>query len=172
MLASTNGVKNTWYHEMQRLGYHYRLTEIQAVLGIAQMKKLQRFIRKRQALANFYDVSLNESKLVRPAQLVDVSGSARHLYVIRIDFSKIGLSRAELMLRLREKGVGTQVHYRPIPQQPFYTNLGYDFTQYPEALHYYTEALSIPLFPTLSVRQQRKILKTLLQLLEEVRLND
>ena len=172
MLASTNGVKNTWYHEMQRLGYHYRLTEIQAVLGIAQMKKLHRFIRKRQALANFYDVSLNESKLVRPAQLVDVSGSARHLYVIRIDFSKIGLSRAELMLRLREKGVGTQVHYRPIPQQPFYTNLGYDFTQYPEALHYYTEALSIPLFPKLSVRQQRKILKTLLQLLEEVRLND
>jgi UDP-4-amino-4,6-dideoxy-N-acetyl-beta-L-altrosamine transaminase len=172
LLASTNGVKNPWYHEMQRLGYHYRLTEIQAVLGISQMKKLDKFIRKRQSKSKFYDASLKESILVRPAQLGDLSRSARHLYVIRIDYSKINLSRAEIMHRLRRSGIGTQVHYRPIPQQPYYVGLGYDFAKYPEALHYYTEALSIPLFPTLSNRQQKYILKTLLQLLEENQVSD
>lgn len=166
LLASTNGVRNPWYYEMQRLGYHYRLTEIQAVLGISQMKKLKKFIANRQSRAKFYDLMLTESKLVRPAQLVEVQGSARHLYVVRIDFSKIAISKADLMHALRQKGIGTQVHYRPIPQQPYYANLGYDIAEYPEALHYYEEALSIPLFPKIRRRQQKYVLKTLLELLE------
>ena len=161
LLASTNGVINPWYHEMVRLGYHYRLTEIQAVLGISQMKKLHKLIAKRQSKANFYDQNLSESNLCRPAQSMKVQNSARHLYVIRIDFSKIGLSRAEMMTALKENGIGTQVHYRPIPQQPFYVEMGYDFADYPEALHYYEEALSIPLYPKLKRRHQKYILKTL-----------
>jgi perosamine synthetase len=166
LLASTNGVKNLWYHEMQRLGYHYRLTEIQAVLGISQMKKLGKFIKSRQNKAKWYDNMLGEASLLRPAQSVKVQNSARHLYVVRIDFSKINLSRAELMHALKKKGIGTQVHYRPIPQQPYYVEMGYDFTKYPEALHYYEEALSIPLFPTLRRRQQKYIIETLLELLK------
>jgi len=166
LLASTSGVRNPWYHEMQRLGYHYRLTEIQAVLGISQMKKLSRFIAKRRSRANFYDIQLSKKNNMRPAQLVQVQNSARHLYVIRIDFTRINLSRAELMNALREKGIGTQVHYRPIPQQPYYVEMGYDFTEYPEALLYYTEALSIPLYPTLRRRQQKYIIKTLHELIE------
>ncbi len=166
LLAFTNGVKNPWYHEMQRLGYHYRLTEIQAVLGIAQMKKLGSFIKRRQSKANFYDEILGESSLVRPAQLVGVRDSARHLYVVRIDFSKVKISKAVLMHALSGKGIGTQVHYRPIPQQPYYENLGYDFAEFPEALNYYQEALSIPLFPVLRRSQQRYIVKTLHQLLK------
>jgi dTDP-4-amino-4,6-dideoxygalactose transaminase len=166
LLASTNGVKNLWYHEMQRLGYHYRLTEIQAVLGISQMKKLGKFIKSRQNKAKWYDDMLGQASLLRPAQTVKVQNSARHLYVVRIDFSKINLSRAELMHALKKKGIGTQVHYRPIPQQPYYVEMGYDFTKYPEALHYYEEALSIPLFPTLRRRQQKYIIETLLELLK------
>jgi len=166
LLASTSGLNNPWYHEMQRLGYHYRLTEIQAVLGISQIKKLGRFIEKRQSKAKFYDSVLAESSLLRPAQSVKADKSARHLYVVRIDFSRINLSRAELMHALKRKGIGTQVHYRPIPQQPYYAKMGYDFTKYPNALHYYEEALSIPLFPTLRRRQQKYIVDTLLELLE------
>lgn len=166
LLASTNGLSNPWYHEMQRLGYHYRLTEIQAVLGISQMKKLKKFILKRQSKAQYYDTKFAEFSFVRPAQSVGTNRSARHLYVIRIDFSKTKHSRATLMHALREKGIGSQVHYRPIPQQPFYANLGYDFAEYPEALHYYEEALSIPLFPNISRRQQRHVVKTLFGLLQ------
>jgi UDP-4-amino-4,6-dideoxy-N-acetyl-beta-L-altrosamine transaminase len=165
LLSSTNGVRNPWYHEMQMLGYHYRLTEIQAVLGISQMKKLQKYVAERQSRANLYDDLFANSKIVRPAQEVENSGNARHLYVVRIDFSSIQISRAELMVALKEKGIGTQVHYRPIPQQPYYVNLGYEVTDYPEALHYYEEALSIPLFPKLRRRQQRYVARVLLELL-------
>jgi len=171
LLASTNGINNPWYHEMQRLGYHYRLTEIQAVLGISQMKKLGRFIDSRQRKAKYYDSLLGKSILLRPAQSVKNQKSARHLYVIRIDFSKINLSKADLIHALKKYGIGTQVHYRPIPQQPYYAELGYDFTKYPEALHYYQEALSIPLYPTLRRRQQKYIIETLHELLENNALN-
>ena len=172
LLASTDGVRNPWYHEMQRLGYHYRLTEIQAELGISQMKKLHRFIARRQSRAKFYDTHLSKMKNLCPAQLVEVQNSARHLYVIRIDFTTINVSRTELMSALKEKGIGTQVHYRPIPQQPYYVDMGYDFTKYPEALHYYEEALSIPLYPTLRRGQQKYIIKTLLALIEKSRLDN
>jgi dTDP-4-amino-4,6-dideoxygalactose transaminase len=172
LLASTNGVRNPWYHEMQRLGYHYRLTEIQAVLGISQMKKLTRFIARRQSRAKLYDVMLAEFDLLRPAQSIQTHQSARHLYVIRIDFSKINLSRAELMNELKKKGIGTQVHYRPIPQQPYYVEKGYSVADYPEALHYYQEALSIPLYPMLQRRKQKYIIKTLLEIIEKHKLDN
>lgn len=165
LLSSTNGLRNPWYHEMQRLGYHYRLTEIQAVLGISQMKKLNRYIAKRQSKAELYDLLFANSTILRPAQEIDMYESARHLYVVRINFSASNISRAELMVALKDRGIGTQVHYRPIPQQPFYANLGYDFADYPEALHYYEEALSIPLFPKLRRSQQKYIVKTLTELL-------
>ncbi len=165
LLSSTNGIRNPWYHEMQRLGYHYRLTEIQAALGISQMRKLKKFIAKRQSRAKLYDLLFANSAIVRPAQEIDAQASARHLYVLRINFSTIKISRAELMVALREMGIGTQVHYRPIPQQPYYANLGYDFADYPEALHYYEEALSIPLFPKLRRSQQKFVAKTILELL-------
>jgi UDP-4-amino-4,6-dideoxy-N-acetyl-beta-L-altrosamine transaminase len=167
LLASTNGEKNPWYYEMQQLGYHYRLTEIQAVLGTAQIKKLKKFVSKRRAGATFYDNLIADAKFVRSAQDINRSQSARHLYVVRIDFAKVSLSKAGLMRALKEKGIGTQVHYRPIPQQPYYSNLGYDFADYPEALHYYEEALSIPLFPKIRRKQQRYIINTLLDLLED-----
>jgi dTDP-4-amino-4,6-dideoxygalactose transaminase len=165
LLSTTNGIHNPWYHEMQRLGYHYRLTEIQAVLGIAQMKKLKDYIAKRQSKAKLYDSLFANSIIVRPAQEVDYYASARHLYVIRINFSAAKISRAELMISLKEMGIGTQVHYRPIPQQPYYSNLGYDIADYPEALHYYEEALSIPLFPRLHRSQQEYVAKSILKLL-------
>jgi UDP-4-amino-4,6-dideoxy-N-acetyl-beta-L-altrosamine transaminase len=167
VLSKTLGSPNPWYYEMQRLGYHYRLTEFQAVLGISQIKKLNRFISSRQNAAEYYDRLFAKSKIVKPAQTDPKKNSARHLYVIRIDFTALNISRFELMAKLKEKNIGTQVHYRPIPQQPYYESLGYRVEDYPQSLIYFEEALSIPLYPKLTRRKQRYVAGVLLKLIED-----
>jgi perosamine synthetase len=167
VLSKTLGSSNPWYYEMQKLGYHYRLTEFQAVLGVSQIKKLKRFINSRQVAAEYYDQLFDGSAIVKPAQKDLSRNSARHLYVIRIDFASINLSRFELMTKLKEKKIGTQVHYRPIPQQPYYESLGFRAEDYPLSLFYFEEALSIPLYPRLSRRKQRYVARVLLDVIED-----
>ena len=167
VLSKTLGSPNPWYYEMHRLGYHYRLTEFQAVLGISQIKKLKRFVSSRQNGAEYYDRLLDQSAIVKPAQRDLNRNSARHLYVIRIDFASLNISRYELMTKLKEKNIGTQVHYRPIPQQPYYESLGYRVEDYPNALFYFDEAISIPLYPKLSHRKQRYVVGVLLKMIED-----
>lgn len=169
ILSQTDGMPNPWYYEMQSLGFHYRMTEIQAVLGIAQIKKLGKFMNKRLHLAINYENLLRNCSLIRPAQTNALSFcSAWHLFVIRIDFSRLDQSRMDIMKALREKGIGTQVHYRPIPLQPYYIKNGFDVSHLPNALKYFEEALSIPLYPTLKKRQQRHIIRTLKNLIGEL----
>ena len=164
--SQTLGKPNPWYYEMQSLGYHYRLTELQAVLGIAQMKKLKAFIKKRTASAKYYLELLSNSNSISVAQsLKSDANSAWHLFVIRIDFSRVQRSRMEIMELLRAKGIGTQVHYRPIPLQPYYVEKGYKVSDMPNSLKYFEEALSIPLYPNLKRKQQRYIVKTLEKIL-------
>ena len=161
----TNHIKNPWYHEMQTLGYHYRLTEIQAALGISQLKKLDSFICRRRELAAAYDILLSHSENVRPTQKEYRSKSAHHLYIVQINFSNIEVSRAELMNKLKNLGIGTQVHYKPIPIQPYYVANSYQKSSIPEAMNYYAQCLSLPIYPGLTSRQQKKIVSTLEELL-------
>jgi perosamine synthetase len=165
ILGYTTEIKNSWYHEMQVLGFHYRLSEIQAALGVSQLRKLDRFVAKRRKLARNYDCLFAKSSAIRVCQLSSREWSAHHLYVISIDFSKLKISRNQFISFLKEAGIGTQVHYRPIPTQPYYRKLGYQSTLIPNSTDYYSKCLSIPLHPQLTHRDQRKIVTKIQELI-------
>ena len=159
LLGKTNGIKNLWYYEMDSIGYHYRLTEIQAALGVSQMKKVDKFIKKRRKIALRYDKLISQIKSINSIKKDLRNISANHLFPISIDFTAISRGKNDVMLELRQNGVMTQVHYMPIPLHPFYQNLGYNMEQLPNALNFYFQTLSIPIYPRLSFRKQKKIVK-------------
>ena len=142
---------------MIELGFNYRMTEIQAVLGMSQLKRLDKFMSQRIRKVKKYRSSFQNFRNLRPAQSNNAANSANHIFPVRIDFATLGISRAELMTSLREKQIGTQVHYIPIPLQPYYQSLGYELDEIPEALSYYEEALTLPLFPDLKNSEQKKV---------------
>ncbi len=152
--ATTAGVDNPWYYEMQELGFHYRITDIQCALGLSQLKKLDQFLSRRTALARSYDQAFDGMQTIRPAQSLGRDRSGHHLYVLRIDYAAAKISRAELMHLLRAKQIVTQVHYIPVPYQPYYQRLGFQLANYPNAQGFYNQALSIPLFYGLTDEQQ------------------
>jgi dTDP-4-amino-4,6-dideoxygalactose transaminase len=146
---------------MQELGFNYRLTEIQAALGASQMRKIDRFLDRRRALARRYDELFTRAPLITPAQPRDRELSAHHLYVIRVPFGRKCGSRAACMNKLRAAGMITQVHYIPVPLHPYYRERGYRAEDYPHAWRYYEEALSIPLFFGLTDEDQDWVVRTL-----------
>jgi perosamine synthetase len=159
--AKTNGEVNPWYYEMQELGFHYRITEMQCALALSQLNKLDQFISRRRILAKKYDESFAVFKNCRPAQKMGRDFSGHHLYVLRIDFNSIRLNRVELIKRLKDQDIGSQVHYIPVPMQPYYRKLGFNIKDFPDAANYYEEALSIPLFYDLTDAQQEYIVSVL-----------
>jgi perosamine synthetase len=165
--SKSGGVTNPWYYEMQNLGFNYRLTEIQSALGISQLKRLDSFIEMRQQRVSWYKQSISGSPYVRAAQETSGALSAHHIFPIRVNFSRTLLSKANLMLSLKNAGIGSQVHYIPIPTHPYYQRLGFSCARIPEAMSYYHESLSLPLFPKLKRYQQRKIVGVLDEILSE-----
>lgn len=165
ILGSTNGKKNLWYYEMNDLGFHYRLTEIQSVLGIAQMKKIDKFIGKRRKIAARYNEILKKLDNLEILKSNENAYSAHHLYPIRIKFDQISISKNDLMVALKNQGVMSQVHYLPIPLHPYYQHLGYRTDNIPNALDFYFSILSIPIYPNLSTTKQMKVVSNLSKLL-------
>ena len=157
--------KNYWYYEMQELGYHYRLTDIQCALGISQLKKIEKFLSKRKKLVLNYDNAFKNLKNCKPIQLNNRLDSSHHLYILEIDFKKIGKSRNEVMHYLYENNVCTQVHYIPIPLHPYYKSLGLNIRDFPNSQSYYEQALSIPLFYDLTETQQNTVIQLLKKIL-------
>ena len=143
-----------WYYEQQVLGFNYRLTDLQAALGLSQLARLDALIASRQALAARYDTLLANLPLQPLRQQTDRT-SGYHLYVIQV------AERDNLFARLRAAGIGVNVHYIPIPAQPYYRSLGQDPARYPGAQAYYRRAISLPLFPTLSLTDQDRVIHTL-----------
>jgi len=163
--AFEDGVQNPWYYEMQELGYHYRITDIQCALALSQLRKLDLFIARRRELALAYDEVFLGFENLRPAQPAEGRNrSGHHIYVLRINFERIGKTRGELMLALRERGIGSQVHYIPVPAHPLYRNLQNRPEDYPASLAYYREALTIPLYYDLSDEQQAAVVEALREL--------
>ncbi|MFA6051876.1 MAG: UDP-4-amino-4,6-dideoxy-N-acetyl-beta-L-altrosamine transaminase [Methylobacter sp.] len=159
--AETNGVRDPWYYEMQEIGFHYRITDMQCGLALSQFKKLDRFIARRLTLVKRYDEAFANMRNCRPAQAMGRDHSGHHLYVLLIDFNSTGLSRGQLMQELKSRGVGSQVHYIPVPAQPHYRKLGFSPEDYPNAQRYYQEALSIPLFYDLTDAQQERVISAI-----------
>jgi len=162
--AETNGIPNHWYYEMQELGFHYRITDMQCGLALSQFKKLDRFIARRLTLVERYDEAFASMRNCRPAQAAGRDQSGHHLYVLRIDFDSIGLSRGQLMQELKSRGIGSQVHYIPVPTHPHYRRLGHRPEDYPNAQEYYKKALSIPLFYDLTHEQQNGVITAIREL--------
>lgn len=137
-----------WYYEMQDLGYNYRLTDLQAALGLSQLSKLERFIERRREITLHYQTGFSRlSVLKTPAQDIGTR-SAWHLYVIRLDLARIGISRKSVMEKLKKAGIGTQVHYIPVHLQPYYQkHYGFRRGDFPNAESFYEECLSLPLYP-------------------------
>ena len=154
-----------WYYEMHLLGFNYRLTDLQAALGLSQLKKLDRFIQRRREIVQRYNTAFKSVPwLIIPYEQKEVF-SAFHLYVLRIDFNKINRSRLQVMEILKKKNIGTQVHYIPIHTQPYYQRrYHYHWGEFPNAENYYQQALSIPLYPKLTDEQVQYVIGSILEL--------
>ncbi|WP_228282981.1 UDP-4-amino-4,6-dideoxy-N-acetyl-beta-L-altrosamine transaminase [Aliarcobacter cryaerophilus] len=153
-----------WYYEMHSLGYNYRITDMQAALGISQLKKLDSFIKRRREIALKYDKSFLNS-VVKPIYVFN-GNSSYHLYVVKVDFSNLSISKIEFFDKMREKNIGLQLHYIPINKQPYYKSLGYGNEDTPIMNRYYNECFSLPMYSSLSNEEQEYVIKTLFEVLK------
>lgn len=149
-----------WVYEQQILGFNYRMTDLQAALGLSQLERLDNMHRQRVALADRYDELLSELPMILPIRLDDRE-SAWHLYAVEIDSARTTRTRAEVFRAMRAAQIGVNVHYIPIHTQPYYAALGFRRGDFPVAEAYYARALSLPLFPALSEAQQDRVVETL-----------
>ncbi len=159
----THSPDGSWYYQQIDLGYNYRMSDIQAALGISQFKRLDEFVVKRNALASRYKELLENTHIICPWQHPEVN-SAWHLYIVRLsDTAKTNMTRLEVFEGMRLAGIGVNLHYIPLYRQPYYASRGYDPLTYPESEAYYKQAISLPLFPGLTDGQQDEVVSRLSQ---------
>ena len=176
-----------WYYEMQKLGYNYRITDLQCALGRSQLKRLPEFITRRQQIVAHYNEALANLDWLQPPALSSSSPATRHqppatgydfsyqlsdislhLFTVQIDFPRLGKTRTEVMQELREQGVGTQVLYIPVYLQPWYRRTyGYASGKCPNAEHFYARALSLPLYPTMNDVDVQKVVASVKNLAKQ-----
>ena len=154
-----------WYYQQIALGFNYRMTELQAALGVSQMERLDRFVARRHELADRYNGHFTGLPIIIPWQHPD-SYSGMHLYVIRLQLNEINRTRREIVESLLKQGVGVNVHYIPIHTQPFYKSMGFCEGQFPHAEAYYREAISLPMFKGLTDEQQDQVIASLFSALD------
>jgi UDP-4-amino-4,6-dideoxy-N-acetyl-beta-L-altrosamine transaminase len=145
-----------WYYEQLELGFNYRMTDMQAALGLSQMSRLDEFHRRRHHVARRYDALLGELPVVVPSQEADTV-SGLHLYVIRLKLRHIRRTHREVFDAMRAAGVGVNLHYIPVYRQPYYQRAGYRPQDFPESERYYAEAISLPMYAGLTERDQEHV---------------
>ena len=150
-----------WYYEQLDLGFNYRMTDMQAALGISQLKRLDSFVKKRNKVASNYNKIFEGIDIKTPWNNDNDSYSSYHLYIIRVPKKSKIFNRSQMFETLRSNGIGVNVHYIPIYRQPYYQKFNYNYEDYPEAESYYAEAISIPIFTTITEDQQESIFKIL-----------
>ena len=161
---SVNSEIAPWHYDMNELGFNYRLTDISCALGISQLKKLDEFLAKRRAIAKRYCEILEKYDFIKPIYDFTLE-SAYHLFVVNIDFDRFNIGKKEFVIKMKERNIGLQFHYIPINKQPYYINLGYGKEETPIMDNYYKEAISLPLFPTLTNDEQDYVISSIIEVL-------
>lgn len=159
----TQPSEGPWYYEQVDLGFNYRMTELQAALGVSQMQRLDTFVAKRHELAARYNELLKDLPITLPWQHED-SYSGLHLYVIRLQLDNIDKTHLEVFQGMRDAGILVNLHYIPVHTQPYYQALGFRQGELPQAEQYYKEAISLPMFPTMTEAQQDEVVAVLKEL--------
>lgn len=157
-------IDGPWHYQQIELGYNYRMTELQAALGVSQMARLERFVIRRNELARRYDRLIENLPVTAPWQKPDIY-SGRHLYVIRLQLEVIQKTHLQVFESLRQMGIGVNLHYTPIHTQPYYRQFGFKRGDYPIAESYYADAISLPLYSSLTNQDQDRVIASLVEAL-------
>lgn len=160
----TKGADGPWYYQQIELGYNYRMTDIQAALGYSQMDQLDTFVARRRQLAQRYDELLADLPIRIPKQSADTN-SSWHIYVARLDKTRISKSKVEIFEEMKKHGVTLNLHYIPVHLQPYYQALGFRQGDFPASERYYEEAFTLPLYYELTDEQQDQVVKALREVL-------
>lgn len=162
----TRTADGPWYYQQIELGFNYRMTDIQAALGYSQMQKVDEFVSRRRYLAKRYDELLkNINNIHLPDQNEDTD-SSWHLYVVRVDFSKINKTKQQIFAEMKDRGICLNLHYIPVHTQPYYQKQGFKDGDFPNSEKYYEEAFTLPLYYSLTDEQQDYIVKNLVEVLQ------
>ncbi|MGY8818119.1 MAG: UDP-4-amino-4,6-dideoxy-N-acetyl-beta-L-altrosamine transaminase [Pseudomonadales bacterium] len=161
----TKPMEGSWYYQQVGLGFNYRMTDLQAALGGSQMTRLLHYVARRHEIAKRYNRLLADLPVITPWQSKD-GHSAFHLYVIRLKLDKIERSHGEVFEALRAKEIMVNLHYIPVHTQPYYQSMGFAMGNFPQAEQYYSEAISIPMFPTLKEEEQDYVVDSLREILQ------
>lgn len=156
----THATDGPWYYQQIDLGYNYRMTEIQAALGISQLRRLDEYVTRRHEIAERYNRLLSDLPVTIPFQHPDAY-SSWHLYVIRLHLDAITKTHREVFDSMRESGIGVNLHYIPVHTQPWYERMDFKKGDYPEAERYYAEAITLPIFPTMTDEEQDQVVNAL-----------
>ncbi|MCQ4240374.1 UDP-4-amino-4,6-dideoxy-N-acetyl-beta-L-altrosamine transaminase [Stutzerimonas stutzeri] len=156
----THDADGPWYYQQIDLGFNYRMTELQAALGVTQMQRLDQYVARRHQLARRYDDLLADLPVIKPWQHPD-SYSGLHLYVIRLQLDQIAKTHCQVFGSLREQGIGVNLHYIPVHTQPYYRHIGFKVGDFPEAERYYAEAISLPMFSSLEISDIEQVASAL-----------
>jgi perosamine synthetase len=155
--AFINKSDGPWYHEMQYLGYNYRITDIQCALGLSQLNRVNTFIAKRRKIASKYNTAFNNDRNIAASKQLNYGESSYHLYVVRVNDKK----RLGLFNHLVASGINCQIHYIPVYLHPYYAKLGYKRGSCPNAEKFYGEIISIPIYPDLTDYEQKKVIENI-----------
>ena len=156
----THASDGPWYYQQIALGYNYRMTDVQAVLGVSQIQRMDQYVARRHALAHRYDALLADLPVVTPWQHPDTYAGL-HLYVVRLRLDRVARGHREVFESLRAQDIGVNLHYIPVHTQPYFRRMGFGDGSFPEAERYYAEAISLPMYPTLREEQQDLVVDAL-----------
>jgi perosamine synthetase len=160
--------QGSWFYEMVDLGYNYRITDIQCALGLSQLRKLSAWVKRRQEIAQRYNAAFAEVPAVRPLDVRAEVSHAYHLYVVRLDLTRLQVTRGQVFAALRAEGIGVNVHYIPVHLHPFYRErFGTKPGMCPAAEAAYEQIVSLPIFPQMMdtdvedvIRAVRKVVRS------------
>ncbi|MBS4206757.1 DegT/DnrJ/EryC1/StrS family aminotransferase [Bacillus sp. FJAT-50079] len=158
--------KGSWYYEVEYPGFKYNMTDIQASMGLVQLEKMQKMQQIREDYAEMYNKAFSGIKGLTIPFSDEVNRHAWHLYVLRVDSKKFSIDRSEFIEKLTEKGIGTSVHFIPVPMHPYYKRQGYNIEDYPNALAAYEGAISLPLYPKMDKGQVNRVIQAVCEIAE------